>query len=167
MIKLLNPRYIVPIHGEFKMLTALKRNGEELGMNDNHLLIIVNGQKVRLFNNHKAEVTNEFVDVYDNFVDGDKVISKDIDSLLKYRETLSTDGIISVTIVVNKQAKKLKQLPIFVIRGSFHSISSSDLINKISIAIKNEIEKTMDNSNVAISNDEINRIVKSNVDYFI
>jgi mRNA degradation ribonuclease J1/J2 len=25
----------------------------------------------------------------------------------------------------------------------------------------------MDNSNVAISNDEINRIVKSNVDYFI
>jgi ribonuclease J len=167
MIKLLNPRYIVPIHGEFKMLTALKRNGEDLGMNDNHLLIIVNGQKVRLYNNHKAEVTDEFVDIYDNFVDGDKVISKDIDSLLKYRETLSTDGIISVTIVIDKKAKKLKQLPVFMIRGSFHSMNSNELINKISFSIKNGLEGAMNKATADISNDEINTIVKSAVDYYI
>jgi ribonuclease J len=165
LIKLINPRYIIPIHGEFKMLNALKRSGEYLGMHDDHLLIVVNGQKVRLAPGHKAEVTDDFVEMYDNFVDGDK-INKDIDNLLKYRENLSSDGIISATLMINKQTKKLTQLPIFVIRGSFHSMSSSDLINKISYAVKEAVENLM-NSNPSYNDQDIKKIVASTVDFHI
>jgi ribonuclease J len=165
LIKLINPRYIVPIHGEFKMLTALKRNGEYVGINPNNLLIVVNGQKVKLYSGHKAEATNEFVDIYDNFVDGNKV-DKDISNLLKYRQILSSDGIVSIVLTIDEKNKIIDQLPIFSNRGGFHSQSSTDLISKIIHSIKENVGSILSNSNI-IDEDEIKKNVQSTVEFFI
>jgi mRNA degradation ribonuclease J1/J2 len=148
------------------MLTELKRNGEYLGIHPDHLLVVVNGQKVRLFDQHQAEITDEFVEIYDNFIDGDK-INRDVNNLLKYRQTLSTDGIVSVTVCVDKQNKKVTQAPIFIIRGSFHTFNSNDLINKITRSISENLEELMRKSETVVSDNDIKTAVASTVDFYI
>lgn len=129
LIKLINPSYLLPIHGEFKMLTALKSNGKEIGLTDQRILTAVNGQKISLLNG-KAEVTDQHIELNDNFVDGRKIVSNK-NGILEYRTTLSHEGLAGVILLINKKQMQIVDKPTISIKGSFFARESGKLINQI------------------------------------
>jgi ribonuclease J len=165
MFKLINPQYIIPIHGEFKMLKALKINAVESGINENNVIQIVNGQKVQLLN-RVLTPTDQFIDSNEVYVDGNK-INSDSTNVLKYRRVLSQDGVFNVTMLVDRENKRVLDLPVISTRGSFYAKTSAPLITKIAYTIKDGVEALMKRKNYNVNNNEIRKIAENTTGIFV
>jgi ribonuclease J len=165
MFKLINPQYIVPIHGEYKMLKALKNNAVEAGVNAANVIQVVNGQKIQLLN-HIATATDQLIDAGEVYVDGNK-INSDSTGVLKHRRVLSQDGVFNVTMLIDREAKKITELPVIATRGSFYAKTSTPLITKIAYSVKENVENSMKRKDHIINNNEIRRIVENTTEMFI
>ncbi|MDR3163766.1 MAG: ribonuclease J [Mycoplasmataceae bacterium] len=165
MFKLINPQYIVPIHGEYKMLKKLKINAMVTGINKENVIQIVNGQKIQLLN-RVLTATQDFIENGEVYVDGNK-INSDSTGLLKYRRILSQDGVFNVTLLIDREKKKIIDLPIISTRGSFFAKSSTPLIAKIAYSIRDNVESAMNKLHHNINNSEIRKIAENTTEFFI
>jgi ribonuclease J len=165
MFKLINPQYIVPIHGEYKMLKKLKLNAIATGVNKDNVIQIVNGQKIQLLNRVLTS-TQDFVESGEVYVDGNK-INSDSTGLLKYRRILSQDGVFNVTMLIDRVQKKVVDLPIISTRGSFYARTSAPLIAKIAYSIRDNVEDMMKKINHNINNSEIRKIAENTTEFFV
>lgn len=165
MVRLVNPKYILPIHGEYKMLSAMETTSEFLGFPKENYLQVVNGQKVELLN-HVAKATDVFVEADEVYVDGNK-INADSSKLLSARRILSQDGIFNVTLLINRQKRMIVTQPTLITRGCFYSNASLPLICKLSYAIKENIEAEMKKLSAPINNFNIRKITENTIDYYI
>ena len=57
MIRLTNPKYFIPIHGEYRHLILHSRLAEEVGISKDRILLAENGQVIE-FDEHRAAVTD-------------------------------------------------------------------------------------------------------------
>ncbi|MDE6646159.1 MAG: ribonuclease J, partial [Malacoplasma sp.] len=80
MFKILKPKYLIPIHGESKMLSAMKRNAKAIGIDPNNVFVLTNGLKVEL-KNHVLTQTNNRIDAEPIYIDK-KVASKSTTDLI-------------------------------------------------------------------------------------
>lgn len=165
MVKIINPKYIVPIHGESKMLKSMKQNSVEIGWNSENIFILTNGLKVELFKN-ELKMTDQLVDARPLYIDK-KNSSLGITELLDKRKSLSEEGIFNVLLLFDKQTNKLSKNPMLATRGCFYAKDSSSLISKISFSIKEEIDKYVSNTNETINEQKINEIVSKSVKFFV
>jgi ribonuclease J len=165
MLRLINPDFLMPVHGEFKMITALKRDGEEVGIKKANVLQVSNGQIIEL-KDKKAYISGEVIDIFDVFVDGNK-INRDATGVLKYRKILSSDGVVNVTVLLDRKVKKVLELPIISIRGSFYAKTCVPLITRIIHGVKEKIEEAMNRNNAILQNADVRKIVENTVQYFI
>lgn len=165
MVKLVAPKYLIPIHGEYKMLAAMEHNMEFLGLSKDRYIQLSNGQKAHLID-HEVEVTNDFVDTKEIYVDGKK-INEDNSKILGARRILGTDGVFNATIVIDRKAKKIIGLPVLITRGCFYANGSMGLIKKICYSIKENIEKEMQQSSAPITNLTIRKIAENTITFYI
>lgn len=142
MIKSINPVYLLPIHGEFKMLNVLKHVAIETGFNGDNVLIAKNGQKIILFN-HKAEITNEFVDAEPIYINNGE-LTYNSSELLNTRKNLATDGIIQV-IIKYSQEKNIVYSVTVSTRGCFYAKDNIPFVAKTNALLKDFINKFIDN----------------------
>lgn len=164
MIKVIKPKYIVPIHGEAKMLKSMKQNSIEIGYKPEDIFVLTNGLKVEL-DNHTLKNTDQLIDAKPIYIDK-KTVSAETTELVNKRRMLSEDGIFNVLIVVDTKNKKLSKNPMLSTRGCFYAKDSSALISKISFSIKEEIEKYLSSSNEIIEA-KINEIISKIVKFYI
>ena len=164
LFKLTNPQYIIPIHGEYKMLRALKQNAIDAGIHPDNVIQIANGQIVHILN-HKLYTTDDFIEMYDVYVNNGK-IDMNSTGTLKYRKTLSEDGIFNVTLVIDLKQKKLLNLPVITTKGTFFVKDSQSLITKIAYSIKDKIEAQIKDAKF-INNNLLRRTVANVVQFYI
>ena len=164
LFKLTNPQYIIPIHGEYKMLRALKQNAIDAGIHPDNVIQIANGQIVHILN-HKLYTTDDFVEMYDVYVNNGK-IDMNSTGTLKYRKTLSEDGIFNVTLVIDSKQKKLLNLPVITTKGTFFVKDSQSLITKIAYSIKDKIEAQIKDAKF-INNNLLRRTVANVAQFYI
>lgn len=138
LFKLINPQYIIPTHGEYKMLRALRQNAIDSGVHPDNVHQIVNGQIVEMLD-HKIKITNNFIDATEVYVSGNE-INSDTSTLLKHRRALSEDGIFYVTLILDSKQRKLINLPVITSKGSFFIKGSQPLITKIVYSIKERVD---------------------------
>ena len=93
MLSLLRPRYVMPIHGEYRMLAAHAKLAREAGIDDNRILLADNGSVVELARGG-ARIVDQ-VDSGVTFVDGLRVGDVQ-DVALRDRRRLSEDGVLIV-----------------------------------------------------------------------
>ncbi len=165
MLKLVNPKYLVPIHGETKMLKSMKRNAKKINFHPDCVFIIKNGQFLQLKNN-ELNLTNIKIDVRPIFIDG-KIVSDNSYQVLEERKVISTDGIFNVIVHVDKKNKKVVSQPSISTRGCFYVKDSISMISKIAFSIKDAIEKEMQDSREELSNEKIKEICKNVSKYFV
>ena len=163
MVKLINPTYVVPIHGEAKMLKSMQNNCAEIGYKKENIILLTNGLKVELDNN-ELKRTDFYIDARPVYIDR-KNCSLGIYELLETRKKLSEEGIFHVLLAIDKNAKKIAKNPIISTRGCFFAKDSSSLVSKISYALKEEIEKVLKNPET--NKDMINEVIFKTVKYFI
>jgi ribonuclease J len=93
MLSLLRPRYVMPIHGEYRMLAAHAKLAREAGVPEDRIILAENGSVVELSRGGARLVDR--VDAGVTFVDGLRV--GDIqDVALRDRRRLADDGVLIV-----------------------------------------------------------------------
>ena len=114
MLRLANPHYFMPVHGEYRMLKLHGQVAQQLGMSADHIFICDNGDNLVL-RNHQV-TRGGHVQADDVYIDGN-----DLDGLssavINDREVLKTDGMVSVLIAIDSKANKMVVPPIIYTRG--------------------------------------------------
>ncbi len=125
MLNLTKPKYIIPVHGEFRMLVQHGRLAQEIGLAPENILILENGQPVEFLADGSAR-RGEQVEAGKVYVDGVSV-GEVGDIVLRDRRALAKDGMFLVVVTVDKQHGRLVGEPAMVTRG-FVSPSDEKLI---------------------------------------
>ncbi len=128
MMRLVKPEYFMPMHGEYRMLTAHKELAMDCGMPSDHVFICTNGDVIELTNNGVRR--GERVTAGDVYVDGSRI--GDVgSSILKERKVMSHDGILMAIVNINPLKKQLLLKPNVTTRGFIMVNENADLIDKI------------------------------------
>ena len=136
---LTQPKYAIPVHGEYKHLKAHAKLAEELGMDKEAIFILKSGDVLEL-GDDSAEVVGE-VPVGAILVDGLGV--GDVGNVvLRDRQRLAEDGIVIVVAVMDGYTNTLVSGPDIVSRGFTYTKENDDLIEEAS-AIAYEVLERM------------------------
>lgn len=162
-IQVFNPKYFIPIKGEFQHFVANKKVALSMDIPEDNILLIDNGEKVSF--KDKVRVPGfEEVEVDGIMIDGigvGDVGSKVIDD----RILLSQDGVVIIGMTVDQTTREIITATDVQTRG-FVYLKDADYIVKTIIDIsESEIEKASEN-NVADIN-ETRNIIKDKVVKYI
>ena len=144
MIDLMQPKYYMPVIGEYRHQVANANVAKEVGMDDKHILLRLNGE-VAYFENGVLVDNGMKVPVDDILIDG--LAAGDVGELvLKDRELLSDSGIVIITATIDKQTKDILAGPEVLTRGFIFVRDNIDLI-KDAEKIATEVIKENTKSN--------------------
>lgn len=124
---LLKPKFFIPAHGEYRHLKSHANLAKSLGMDEENIFIMENGQTLELTRNkanYGPSVTSGNV-----LVDGLGV--GDVGNIvLRDRKHLSEDGLIVVVVTMSKQDGKIIAGPDIISRGFVYVRESEDLMEE-------------------------------------
>ena len=124
---LVNPKYAIPVHGEYKHLVAQAKIAEQLGYDTDHIKILSSGDVLEI-NEDGAKVTGR-VHVGNVMVDGLGV--GDVGNIvLRDRQRLAEDGIIIVVMTLEAGSGQLLAGPDIVSRGFVYVRNSESLMDE-------------------------------------
>lgn len=144
MLDLLQPKYYFPVIGEYRHQVANSKLAKQIGINEENILLKLNGQ-VATFEKGVLKETNETVKIDDILIDG-KTVGDIGEVVLKDREALADNGIVVVTVTLDKQTKKVLAGPEILTRGFIYVKDNIDVIKEIqNISIEVIKENTKEN----------------------
>jgi len=127
MLHLVRPRYLIPIHGETRMLRQHKRLAMQVGMDERQIALVENGRVIE-FKHGELKLGERIPGGY-VFVDGTGV--GDVDrSTMRDRELLSQDGVVLLNLFLDKNNGKYKDLEILS-RGFIAQEESTELFDEL------------------------------------
>lgn len=129
MIKLINPKYYMPVKGEYRYMVNNANLASILKIPDNNIVLKQNGDVVTFID---GKLANNFskIKVDDVLIDGTS--NDDIgDLVIKDREMLSENGIVLISATVDKYDKVLIVGPEVTTRGFIYVKDSQDMIKEI------------------------------------
>jgi ribonuclease J len=139
MLNLLSPKYYFPVKGEYRRQYDNASCAENVGMKKENILLKQNGDVIEFVDGNLVE-TFEHVEVNDILIDGKN--TGDIGELvLKDREMLSKDGIMTISATIEKKTKEILAGPEILTRGFIYVKDNSELIKeaeKISLEVIKE-----------------------------
>lgn len=142
MLELMNPKYYFPVIGEYRNQVANKEAALKVGINAENIILKTNGQ-VATFINGELKETGETVKFDDILIDG-KTVGDIGELVLKDRESLSDNGIVIVTVTLDKQTKKILAGPEILTRGFIYVKDNTDLIKEAQNISLQVIENNID-----------------------
>ncbi|MCH3908969.1 MAG: ribonuclease J [Bacilli bacterium] len=124
MLRLVNPKFFMPAHGEYRMLKLHGEIAKTIGIKPENVFICNNGDQLVL-KDHKV-TRGGHVQAEDIYIDGN-----DLDglssSVILDRDQLKSDGMVAVLLTVNSRTNKMVVPPIVYARG-FNAASDSHVI---------------------------------------
>lgn len=143
MIELIKPKFFMPIHGQYSMLSAHAEIAKKMGIPEKNIVIAENGDVVNLSQN-KIYIEEKKVPFYYVMVDGLGV--GDVEEVvLRDRNALSQDGIFVIIIIVDKQTGTVKGSPDIISRGFVYLKESKDLLSQTRKKVINIVNNAMGN----------------------
>ncbi len=112
ILKLVHPKYFLPVHGEAMHLRTHAKLAEAVGMRPDHIFVLDNGDSLIMQNGEVRR--GESVESGIVYVDGSSVGDLDQD-VLRDRQTMATDG--AAGIIVNIEHDKPLGQPLVLMRG--------------------------------------------------
>ena len=128
MLRIIKPKYFMPMHGEYRMLKRHAEIGVLCGVSSENTFICSNGDVIELLNGEVRK--NGTVQAGDIYVDGSRV--GDIGSVvIKDRKLMSQDGILITILNINTLTRKLLLKPNVTARGFVLVNENQELMQKI------------------------------------
>ena len=128
MIRLIQPKYLMPFHGDYRMLKRHANIGIECGIPKENTFVLKNGDSLSLVD-HKI-TRSESMPGDDIYVDGNR-IGEIGSAVLKDRQMMARDGILVVIINVDMKKHELLIKPNITTRGFILINENEDLLKKI------------------------------------
>ncbi|MDD2181373.1 MAG: ribonuclease J [Bacilli bacterium] len=153
MLRLMNPKYFMPAHGEYRMLKAHADLAIECDIPKENTFVLSNGDVLSLYN---GKITNGgIIQASDVYVDGNRI--GDIsNAVMKDRKIMSSDGVVVVIANVDTDKNILLGSPNITTRGFVLVNYNFELLKKLEdISKKAIISKLKDRINYAEVKQEI------------
>ena len=153
MLRLIKPKYFMPVHGEYRMQKVHAGLAVDTGIPKENIFIMENGDVLALTSDSARHFNAQ-----DIYVDGNGI--GDIGAaVLRDRHDLSEDGVVLAVATVDFDSKMILAGPDILSRGFIYMRESGDLIresqhilfNAIRIALKNK-DASIQSVNGAIVN---------------
>lgn len=142
LLHLVQPKYFIPIHGELRHLKQHANIARQVGLTDDQIAVIENGQVVE-FENGQMRLGDRIPGGY-VFVDGAGV--GDIGpSVVREREALARDGFVLVNLIIQSQTNRLLEEPEIITRGFIYARNGDDLLSSTRALIKEAISSGQSN----------------------
>lgn len=138
---LVRPKYAIPVHGEYKHLTAQAKIAQSLGMEKENIFILSSGDVLELTED-SAEVVDK-VPVGGILVDGLGV--GDVGNVvLRDRQHLAEDGILIVVMAFDQYSGQLVAGPDIVSRGFVYVRESDELLEEARFTVDATVMNCME-----------------------
>ncbi len=138
---LVQPKFAIPVHGEYKHLKANAILAEALGIPKDRIFILSSGDVLEL-NMDSAQVAGK-VPVGDIMVDGLGV--GDVGNVvLLDRQHLAENGIIIVVLALDQASGELTAGPDIVSRGFVYVREADELMEEARASVQSAVEKCLD-----------------------
>lgn len=129
MIKLLNPKYYMPVKGEYRYMVNNANLASDLGIPAENILLKQNGDIVEI-NNGVLQDNFKSMKINDVLIDGKS--NDDVgDLVVKDRQMLSENGIVLISATISKKTREVLVGPEVTTRGFIYIKDSKDMINEI------------------------------------
>ena len=153
MINLVKPQYLIPIHGELRHLRQHAVLAQEIGVPEENIMVIENGQVLELSAEGDLEPGERIPGGY-VFVDGARV--GDVGpSVVREREALARDGIVVISLALDDNGR-LRDEPDIITRGFIYKHNADELLGDVASLVVDVVENS--NGNI---HDEVRQRVRS------
>ena len=159
MIRLFNPEYFAPYHGEYRMLKTHTDLAIECGIPKSKNFILNNGD---ILNINKDGIKKQgHIQAGEIYVDGSRI--GDVSNIvIKDRTLMSNNGILAIIINIDSKNKILLNTPLVSTRGYILVNESNELIKNIELQSKKIINNKLKEKNINfndIKNELINGLM--------
>jgi ribonuclease J len=158
MVETARPKFVVPIHGEYRMLFRHKEFVKNhLGYAEENIILIENGDHLELEPNRAAVVSRS--EIGRTFIDDDSSGELEYDTV-RERKKLAFSGAIALTVTLDKKTKKLMEDPQITYQGvagmDFDDGMLEDALQTVIDSVNNMPKKDFTNQAVFKENLRIN-----------
>ena len=148
MIRLINPKYLMPFHGDYRMLKKHANIAIECGIPKENTFVLQNGDTLSMIN-HVVKKSSPVVSS-DVYVDGNR-LGEINGAVLRDRKIMASDGILVVIANIDMKNKKLLIKPNITTRGFILINENEELIRKIEATATNTINNKLKEPGVTFS----------------
>ncbi|HMF27611.1 MAG TPA: ribonuclease J, partial [Candidatus Cybelea sp.] len=128
MLNLVRPEFLVPVHGEYRMLDAHKQLAVRTGVEPGNVFLVENGDVLEFTEEYGDKVGKTYGGHV--FVDGSGI--GDVgEAVLRDRKALSNDGIIMVVIAIDGEEARIIAGPDLISRGVFYLPEAGGVIDEL------------------------------------
>ncbi|OAX49135.1 ribonuclease J [Paenibacillus sp. AD87] len=138
MLTLMKPDYLIPVHGEFRMLYQHRLLAESVGIEQDHVFIVNNGDMIQ----YKDGVASPGPKIAsgNSLVDG--LIMGDVGNIvLRDRRQLSSDGMLVIVTTLSKTEKHMVTAPEIISRGFVFVKDSEEFMKEIQELVQNKMDE--------------------------
>ncbi len=152
LLHLTRPKFFIPVHGELRQLRQHSRLAKEVGIPEENIAVIENGQIVELTAD-SMQLTEKIPNSY-IFVDGSSVGDIEAD-VMREREALAQDGVVMVNVIIDRMSGRLFKEPDIFTKGFIGLKDSESMLEQA----RKRIAEVVPYSNGSVTQD-VERAVK-------
>ena len=138
MLGLVKPKFFVPIHGEFRHLMAHAAIAESTGVERQNIFVLEDGDVLAL-EEERGEVVDDVPAGY-VYVDGNRRWGTE-STVLDERRRLSRDGVVILTVTMDRASGELLKTPELTSRGFVDTLETDEIFEKASDVVQKALEK--------------------------
>ncbi len=141
VMKLVKPKYFLPMHGEYRHLVLHARLGAENGISSKNIFVMENGQ-VLDFDKHGGRIQK--IRVPSGYVLIDGLGVGDVGNIvLRDRQAMAKDGILVAIATIDRKNKKLLSSPDIISRGFIYMRENEELVFNIRQRVKKLVTQNL------------------------
>jgi ribonuclease J len=139
VLSLLKPKFLVPVHGEFRMLKHHAYTAMSLGIPEANIFILENGGRLEFNEGRARRLENVAAGMF--LVDAGAVADAP-EAIMRERQQLSEEGMFIVVARINAQNGQLLGPPDVISRGFVDTQASNGIVDESMAVVTRTLERT-------------------------
>ena len=161
VLRLVRPRYFVPVHGEYRHLAAHAQLAWDLGVAKDGIFLLEDGDVLEL--DLEEARSNEHISVGPIYIDGLSTRDKQ-SQVLTQRRSLSKDGVVVLVLKLDRNTGCPVEAPVTTASGFMEAVETTQLFEDLGKLV---VQKLTDDENPVVGADEVRTKVRETARSFI
>lgn len=148
LIQILNPKYFIPIKGEYQHFVAVSDVAKKMSIKDDYIIIVDNGEIIT-FNDGKLQDYRDSITIEDVMINGLGIGDVGV-KVIDDRNQLQNDGVVIIGMTIDGKTKEIVANTDVQTRGFIYLKDSENIVRAIIEMAEKELEayKKDDNGDI-------------------